>query len=268
MQGDLMAFSYNDQSVRVLMDEAGNPWWVAKDVCDVLGIADSWQACEKLDEDEKLNRKIYGAGQQRDVTTISESGLYTLIMRSNKPEAKPFRRWVTHEVLPSIRKTGGYQAPRPSSPPRPDQVPLTILDRDFGAGIRVCQRAGMTIDECRLKANEMVKELHGVDVLEMVGVKINPPGDAPSPVAKPAQPAKAYSEPRKFTGGGKTPRGYAQTLVQKTGFTQSYISKVLNAKSRASFDRAVILSRVSGISLAIWMSKDEDLIGKAVQDAN
>jgi hypothetical protein len=69
-------------------------------------------ATQNLDDDEKLLQEIFGAGQRRKMLTISESGLYTLIIRSNKPQAKSFRRWVTAEVLPTIRKTGGYMMPR------------------------------------------------------------------------------------------------------------------------------------------------------------
>lgn len=93
--------------VRVIM-RLGNPWFVAKDACDCLELTNVSKACQTLDEDEKGITKVYTLGGCQDMMLISESGLYTLIMRSNKPEAKVFRKWVTSEVLPSIRKTGGY----------------------------------------------------------------------------------------------------------------------------------------------------------------
>ena len=93
--------------VRVIM-RCAEPWFVAKDSCDCLKITNVSQACQTLDEDEKGIYKVYTLGGSQDMMLISESGLYTLIMRSNKPEAKVFRKWVTSEVLPSIRKTGGY----------------------------------------------------------------------------------------------------------------------------------------------------------------
>jgi prophage antirepressor-like protein len=105
---EIIPFGYGDSLVRVVQSENGEPLWVAKDVCEVLGLADTNKAVVKLDEDEKLMRKLFVAGQDREMICINESGLYTLILRSNKPEAKPFKKWVTHEVLPSIRKTGGY----------------------------------------------------------------------------------------------------------------------------------------------------------------
>lgn len=108
MSKDIMLFDFNDRLVRVRMDESGNPWWIAKDVCDVLGLEHITNTLSKLDDDEKLTVKILQSGQNRDMWVINESGLYTLVLRSNKPEAKAFRKWITSEVLPSIRKKGGY----------------------------------------------------------------------------------------------------------------------------------------------------------------
>lgn len=90
----------------------GEPWFVAKDVCDILQLTDVSKSVERLDDDEKLIRKIFVSGQSRDVILVNESGLYNLIFRSNKPEAKVFRKWVTGEVLPSIRRYGYYIDPK------------------------------------------------------------------------------------------------------------------------------------------------------------
>ncbi|ADW16400.1 prophage antirepressor [Desulfobulbus propionicus DSM 2032] len=106
----VIPFQFESNEIRALTID-GDPWFVARDVCDVLEYADASDATQFLDDDEKLVRQIAGAGQTRNMLIISESGLYTLIIRSNKPQAKPFRKWVTAEVLPSIRKTGGYALP-------------------------------------------------------------------------------------------------------------------------------------------------------------
>ena len=85
------------------------PWFCASDVCRALEFsAKSEVVLRKLDDDEKLMRKVYASGQNREMWFVNESGLYNLIFRSNKPEAKTFRKWVTGEVLPSIRRTGSY----------------------------------------------------------------------------------------------------------------------------------------------------------------
>jgi prophage antirepressor-like protein len=106
---NIIPFNYGDSAIRVLKDEkTSEPLWVAKDVCDVLELKDVNRSCSKLDDDEKLMLKVCVSGQNREMICINESGLYSLIFRSNKQEAKPFKRWVTHEVLPSIRKNGNY----------------------------------------------------------------------------------------------------------------------------------------------------------------
>jgi prophage antirepressor-like protein len=87
----------------------GEPWWVLADVCEALGIANSRNVSDRLEEDEKNTVRLAdGIPGNPNKTIISESGLYSVILRSDKPEAKRFRHWVTSEVLPSIRKTGRY----------------------------------------------------------------------------------------------------------------------------------------------------------------
>lgn len=99
---------YGEKEVRSQVDDDGQIWFVAKDVCDVLDIKDSSQAVERLDYEEKLMRKLYVSGQDREMWIINESGLYSLVLTSNKPEAKKFKKWVTSEVLPEIRQSGKY----------------------------------------------------------------------------------------------------------------------------------------------------------------
>jgi len=83
-------------------------WFVATDACQILEISDTRQAMERLDDDEKWKEKIQSDGQMREMWLINEFGLYQLILNSDKPEAKKFKRWITHEVLPSIRVSGKY----------------------------------------------------------------------------------------------------------------------------------------------------------------
>ncbi len=97
-------------SLRSIDHEDGTLWWVATDVCRALSIKDVSMAIKKLDDDEKGTNKIGTPGGPQELTIINEPGLYSLILRSRKPEAKIFKRWVTHDVLPAIRKTGGYIA--------------------------------------------------------------------------------------------------------------------------------------------------------------
>ena len=103
-------FKFENGAIMRVLPELYNEtsWFLAKDCCDILEISDTSQAVERLDDDEKQLRKLNVAGQDRDIWTINESGLYTLILTSPKPEAKAFKRWITHEVLPAIRKAGRY----------------------------------------------------------------------------------------------------------------------------------------------------------------
>ena len=110
MSKALQVFNFEKRDVRVVMKD-GEPWWVAKDVCDVLDLSNPSESLKALDEDELTSETLRSGGQGREMRLISESGVYTLVMRSNKPEAKRFRKWVTSEVLPTIRKHGAYMTP-------------------------------------------------------------------------------------------------------------------------------------------------------------
>ncbi|KAB8291892.1 phage antirepressor KilAC domain-containing protein [Bifidobacterium apri] len=96
---------HGSDPVRVVTGEDGEPWFVAKDVCDILGHSNVSVALDRLDDDE---RSKFNLGRQGNTNIVNEAGLYSLVLGSRKPEAHEFKRWVTHEVLPSIRKHGGY----------------------------------------------------------------------------------------------------------------------------------------------------------------
>ena len=86
----------------------GEPWFIAVDVCSILGLSNVTESLKALDDDEKLTSELLRAGQSRKVNLISESGMYALIFRSRKSFAKKFRKWITKDVIPEIRKTGSY----------------------------------------------------------------------------------------------------------------------------------------------------------------
>ena len=113
MNNELQIFK-NDEfgNVRVV-NVAGEPWFVGKDVAEALGYEVSRNAiAQHVDDEDKLTHQISASGQNRNMTIINESGLYSLIMSSKLPQAKSFKRWVTSEVLPAIRKAGSYTAPK------------------------------------------------------------------------------------------------------------------------------------------------------------
>ena len=107
----LQTFNYNNNAVRTI-EKDGEPWFVLKDVCNVLSIGNAADVYNRLDADEKGVGQIDTLGGRQNVNIVNESGLYNVILRSDKPEAKPFRKWITAEVLPAIRQTGAYMTPQ------------------------------------------------------------------------------------------------------------------------------------------------------------
>jgi prophage antirepressor-like protein len=103
-------FQYGGSELRTIV-KYGEPWFVARDVCEVLDIKNSHDALNRLDEDEKATSVLPTQFGNKEMNLVNESGLYSLILTSRKEEAKKFKKWVTHEVLPSIRKTGQYIKP-------------------------------------------------------------------------------------------------------------------------------------------------------------
>ena len=102
-------FEFKGNLVRMKTDENEQYWFAGIDVCNILGYADSHQKIKSLDEDEyRLDRIVDSQGKLKETLTVNEFGLYSLILTSTKPEAKEFKRWITHEVLPAIRKVGRY----------------------------------------------------------------------------------------------------------------------------------------------------------------
>jgi anti-repressor protein len=115
-------FDYEGHKLRTIVIN-GEPWFVAKDVCEILEIGNTSMALERLDEDEKGISSIETLGGKQNLTVVNEPGLYTLVLGSRKPEAKTFKRWITHEVIPSIRKHGLYMTP--------EVIEKTLSDPDF-----------------------------------------------------------------------------------------------------------------------------------------
>ena len=130
--------------IRVISDDGGEPWFVAKDVCDALGIAVR-DTAKTLDEDERGVDTIHTPGGDQQMVIVSEAGLYSLILKSRKPEAHAFKRWVTHEVLPAIRHDGGYMVAR-------DETPEQTMARAVLIAQRTIDRQRAEIEEMRPKA--------------------------------------------------------------------------------------------------------------------
>lgn len=151
---NLQIFEFENKNIRTVVKD-NQPWFVGKDICDVLSIKNITQAMNRLDEDE---RSMFNIGRQGEVNIINESGLYSLILRSDKLEAKLFRKWVTSEVLPSIRKQGAYLTE--------DVIAKTLKDPNYILGI--IQAFSDVKQELSIK-NQIIGELKPkVDYLDLI----------------------------------------------------------------------------------------------------
>lgn len=161
MNNEIQQFDFRGASLRTLTDKAGEPWFVAKDVCDILELGNTTNALRALDEDEKTNFTNCNVAQNggRAPLIISEPGLYKLIMRSRKPEAHEFQRWVTHEVLPQIRRTGGY------IPATDADDDMTILAKAVMIGQRTMEAQKRKIAEQQTRIVELEPKARFADAV-------------------------------------------------------------------------------------------------------
>lgn len=129
LQGGIMnevtVFNFNQSQVRTVIKD-GEPWFVAKDICDILSLDNVGQALVRIPDYHKGVSLTDTLGGKQRISVISESGLYRLVLRSDKPQAEPFIEWVTSEVLPAIRKTGKYESSSISQP-----IPIEFAEREF-----------------------------------------------------------------------------------------------------------------------------------------
>ena len=156
---DLVTFSYGDRPVRTVV-VGGEPWFVAADVCAVLGIANVGNALARLDDDEKDSIRLAdGTPGNPNKAIVNEPGLYSLILRSDKPEAKAFKRWVTHEVLPAIRRTGRYEV-QPAY-----RLPQSYAEalRELAATVEEKERIAAELEQAAPKAHswDVLASAHG-----------------------------------------------------------------------------------------------------------
>lgn len=156
MNNELQKFDFRGTSLRTLTDEAGEPWFVAKDVCDILGHSNVSMALDRLDDDE---RSKFNLGRQGETNIVNEAGLYSLVLGSRKPEAHEFKRWVTHEVLPQIRRTGGY------IPTTDADDDMTILAKAVMIGQRTMEAQKQRIAEQQSRIVELEPKARFADAV-------------------------------------------------------------------------------------------------------
>lgn len=167
---DMNVYKFDSQEVRVVAGSDGEPWFVAADVCKVLDQPDTSKVCSRLDEDEKGTHIMRTPGGSQEMTVINESGLYSLILTSRKAEAKRFKKWVTSEVLPSIRKTGSYSFDKKETkvPELIDANALYLSDLEVA-------KTFLEGNQAILSANVSTRKATGIDILERHEAKLISP---------------------------------------------------------------------------------------------
>lgn len=156
MNTDMIPFTYEGSSVRLVTDDNGEPWFVASDIAKILGYREAYDMTRRLDADEKGPRSVRTPGGTQEMTTINEAGLYAAILGSKVEGARQFKRWVTHEVLPSIRRHGGYIDPRAS------EHQLNALIRQSQMQMELCQAAKGLIHPDHLEAKARIVLARGL----------------------------------------------------------------------------------------------------------
>lgn len=160
MNNSIQRFDFKGAALRTLTDENGEPWFVAKDVCDVLGYTNASKAISNhVDSEDKLNNESLSSLGQRGGWLVNESGLYSLVLSSKLPTAKEFKRWVTHDVLPQIRRTGGYI---PTSDADDD---MTILAKAVMIGQRTMEAQKQKIAEQQTRIVELEPKARFADAV-------------------------------------------------------------------------------------------------------
>lgn len=167
---DLTVFRFEGTcEVRTVIKD-GEPWFVAKDICDILELTNPTMAIESLDDDE---RSKYFLGRQGEVNIINESGLYALVFKSRKPEAKAFRKWVTSEVLPAIRKTGQYN--KQYSAPQNPVIDNEFNMREFRVWHEFAELCGLKDNAALISADNTVYRLRGISMLKTAQIELKNP---------------------------------------------------------------------------------------------
>lgn len=160
MNNKIQQFDFKGASLRTLTDEAGEPWFVLKDCMSILDLGNPTETVKMFDEDEFSTAEVIDSiGRRQQAYIISEPGLYRLVMRSRKPEAKEFQRWVTHEVLPAIRKTGGY------IPTTDADDDMTILAKAVMIGQRTMEAQKQKITEQQTRIVELEPKARFADAV-------------------------------------------------------------------------------------------------------
>ena len=164
MRNELMIFENTEFGALSVVSYEGSNWFIASEISGVLGYAQTNNMNKLIDSDDKTIRNIQIGGNYINQSLINESGLYAAIFGSTLPNARRFKRWVTSEVLPEIRRTGSYSMDRIDMTGKPS---LSKLTQDLGEAIKMASHFGLDENQSRLKGNTIVRKIHGVDCMAL-----------------------------------------------------------------------------------------------------
>jgi prophage antirepressor-like protein len=166
---NVVPFQFDEYEIRAIRDEHAQPWFVAKDVCEALEIGNTSDALGRLDDDEVDSTEVIdGLGRKQMTNIVNEAGLYSLIMNSRKSGAHRFKRWITHEVLPSLRRTGSYSLTGGSAHCRHLHSSPKVVAATFRSFASIARSAGLKGHQVALCANTATRKLTGVDCLALM----------------------------------------------------------------------------------------------------
>lgn len=226
----LQSFAFDSHAVRVVTRD-GEPWFIASDLAHVLAYRNAPDMVRMLDEDEKGTQIVRTPGGEQTMLVVNESGLYAAILKSRKPEAKKFKKWVTAEVLPAIRKTGGYALPgaQPHNPADAAasqmlQALTKLLERSEAREERFMNMVERLLPQAGRPARRKAKTMYAPDREQILAMR---------------------------RGGAAL-----DAIVAATGFSQTQVSYVLNGLVRTRADGRVVTSH-----LAKEVAQGPDLFG-------
>ena len=211
---DLVKFEFQGKGIRTVVID-GNPYWVAKDIAEVLGYKDTVNAVKQHCRGVVKRHPIVDAlGRTQEARVIGEPDLYRLIAHSNLPAAVEFEKWIFEEVLPQIRKTGKYEA-RPQAPTLPT-LPGEIVSREFEALHRMASIFGFEGNQALLCADKAVRKLHGISPVALLEVDLKAPDNEALIIA--TEIGKRFDPPKsaKFINLALADLGFQKRVERKT----------------------------------------------------
>lgn len=222
-------FYYEAQPINIRFDDQGDPLWLASEVCQALNLTEVGRAVARLDSDEKVLLLEQTLGGPQKMSFVNEAGLYTLILRSRKSSTKKFRRWITHVVLPSIRKTGRYETPTAiSKAPTADSLAsMSVETLDLQAGKANALARGYQ----RLAKAKRIVGLEVDALVILVADSLDPPVDDSSvPTVRGWKKGEVFKRVAKILDDPKNKEASSRKIAKLAGVSHTAVNAMRNER--------------------------------------